>query len=408
MTIDTLTGLLEQQATKRGKQVAIRHKQLGVWQQSQWSDIYREVRTLAGTLQRYGFSPGDQLVLLSHPRPQAVLLSLAAQWLGGVAAPLDLLADQKQTQIMLQKLNPAYVFAEGQEEVEVLSNAGLQPALVLYADARGLSASGLSGSAQRGLVAYSAIHDVSLNTQAASLAQSSAQPTDAAFVFYRLDETGNIQLQTISHHELLSEGRILVAREHLTDKEEALAARAFAASGHARYLLAPWLQTGFRLNFPENLITRDNDRRELGPTLVAGTRETYQRLESLVRERLPQAGSWRRKWIDRVLRLDHLQRTPSLSLQGFIDYWLVIRPLRDVIGFSRTRVPLLVGKPLSISTEQFYLALGIEVRNWVEPVHWQILDLEATEHGRLGILSYQGQSSNEEVGPSLNLAGVNA
>ena len=52
--------------------------------------------------------------------------------------------------------------------------------------------------------------------------------------------------------------------------EEALAARVFAASGQARYLLAPWLSAGFCLNFPEALATRDTDRRELGPTLGAG------------------------------------------------------------------------------------------------------------------------------------------
>ncbi|MNR37341.1 hypothetical protein D3C85_1553490 [compost metagenome] len=66
--------------------------------------------------------------------------------------------------------------------------------------------------------------------------------------------------------------------ERLTEREEALAARAFAASGQARYLLAPWLLAGFRLNFPERLETRDQDRRELGPSLVLGTRETYGRL----------------------------------------------------------------------------------------------------------------------------------
>ncbi|MEZ0316184.1 MAG: long-chain fatty acid--CoA ligase, partial [Methylophilaceae bacterium] len=329
-----------------------------------------------------------------------------AQWLGGVAVPLDLLADRKQIQTLLQKLNPAYVFAEGQEEVELLNNVGLKPTLVVYADARGLS-----GNQQRGVVDYSTISEINAS-RSSNFAQSTAQATDRAFVFYRLDVTGNIQLQSISHHELLSEGRILVTREHLTHKEEALAARAFAASGHARYLLAPWLQAGFRLNFPENLVTRDNDRRELGPTLVAGTRQTYQRLESLVLERLPQIGTWRRKWIDRVLALNHSQRTStlffSLSLQRLLDYWLVIRPLRDVIGFSRTRVPLLVGEPLSVNTERFYLALGIEVRNWVEPMHWQVLDLDATEQGRLGVLSHQGQSSNEENSPTFNVAGVNA
>ncbi|HWU34672.1 MAG TPA: AMP-binding protein [Methylovorus sp.] len=388
MSHDTLPGLLQHQAAQRGADVAIRHKQLGIWHVLRWQEVWREVQHLAAVLQARGFQKGDALFLLSHPRPQALLLQLAAQWLGGVAAPVDLLAARDDTLRVLQGLRPTWVFAEGEDEIALLAEAGAVPRLLIYADQRGVVANHSSAH-----LAYAEALALAAETVQAAPQQQAplVAAVDHAFAFYRLeaqqaDQAPQLQLQTISHHELLNEGRRLLRQENLKPQDEALAARAFAASGHARYLLAPWLLAGFRLNFPENLATRDNDRRELGPTLVAGTRETYQRLESLVQQRLPQAGSWRRRLVDWALRtssatrkplvvsLRPVAKPPRFSLQLLLAQWLVINPLRDVIGFSRTRVPLLVGEPLPESSLRFFHSLGIEVRNWEEQAYWYVLE----------------------------------
>lgn len=69
-------------------------------------------------------------------------------------------------------------------------------------------------------------------------AEPPACATDSAavaFVFHADTHGPSLQL---SHAQLLGGARKLVAREHLSGAEEALAARVFAASGQARYLLA--------------------------------------------------------------------------------------------------------------------------------------------------------------------------
>ena len=411
MSNDTLPSLLRAQSEQRGADVAIRHKQLGIWHALRWQDAQREVLQLAAVLRERGFNKGDALFLLSHPRPQALLLQLAAQWLGGLAAPVDLLVERAVTVQLLQKLRPAFVFAEGEDEVALLAEAELAPRLVIYADRRGLA-----GDAQASRLDYAD----ALKLAAAPLHEAPlVAPVDHAFAFHRLDAGGLVHLQTISHHELLNEGRRLLRQENLSAADEALAARAFAASGHARYLLAPWLLAGFRLNFPENLATRDNDRRELGPTLVAGTRETYQRLESLVQQRLPQAGSWRRRLVDWALRTSSAARNPPpislkpaaksnrrFSLSLTLANWLVISPLRDVIGFSRTRVPLLVGEPLPESSLRFFRSLGIEIRNWEEHAYWYVLEGGRARVVKRGPSSLQVQASPSLAAAAINTAGI--
>ena len=351
----TLPEWLQWQARRQGEGIALRHKRLGVWRVRRWAELAAEVAALAGALQVRGFASGSTLAILSRPRPEALLAALAAQWLGGVAAlfdPLEAAGDQLE---LLRELHPEFVFAEGLEELQRLQAAALAPRLAFYADGRGVDEE--EGTA----LAYA--HLLAEGDAAQPALQARAERS--AFAFYRRGADGGREQQRISHAELLQEGQRLVQAERLGAGEEALAARAFAAGGQARYLLAPWLIAGFRLNFPENLATRDNDRRELGPTLVAGTRETYGRLYELAQARLPQPGTPQRRLVDWALA-----RRPGL-LRRTLGHWLVRRPLRDVLGFSRTHAPLLVGEPLDEAAQRFFADLGVEVRTWPDPAQWQ-------------------------------------
>ncbi|VVO69162.1 hypothetical protein PS850_01236 [Pseudomonas fluorescens] len=352
----TLPQWLQQQARQQGMGIALRHKRLGVWQVRTWGQLAAEVERLATTLQVRGFVPGASLVIVSRPRPEALIAALAAQWLGGVAVLLDPLEAAPAQVALLRELRSEWVFAEGHGEIQRLRAAGLTPGLLIYADGRGLAEVSQGGDT----LAFAHL----LQQRSDHRPELQARAERTAFAFYRLGTGQRIEQQRISHAELLQDGRRLVHSEQLGRQDEALAARAFAAGGHARYLLAPWLVAGFRLNFPENLATRDQDRRELGPTLVAGTRDTYERLHAQVLARLPAPGSWRRRLVDWAL-VAH----PG-ALQRHLGYWLIRRPLRDVLGFSRTRAPLLVGEALSPSTLAFFQALAIDVRTWPDPAQW--------------------------------------
>lgn len=362
MTIDTLPSWLNYQASTHGYRVAIRHKQLGIWKESNWENAKNEVFRLVQLLKSKGFAAGDTVYLLTHPRPEALLLSIAAQWLGGIAAPIDPKEDVIKTIRLFELIQPLFLFAEGQVQVDLALQLNQLPRLIIYADQRGLSK-----YENEALQYYSDTHEVELDIFDT---RSIAEPEHEAFAFFRLEEGQHFEVQFLTHREMLMQGRELVSHEKLTRDEEALAARSFAASGHVRYLLAPWLLTGFRLNFPENIDTRDNDRRELGPTLVAGTKETYQRLEVLINSRLPLEGTWLRKAFNWALGT---QSKRSLVNKVFAR-WLFLSPLRDVIGFSHTRVPLVVDEQLSEQSLKLFAALGINVRIWPDIRNWVRVD----------------------------------
>jgi long-subunit acyl-CoA synthetase (AMP-forming) len=364
-TPDTLPGWLRTQASLRGDAVALRHKRLGVWRPRTWREVEEEVLRLAAVLTARGFGPGDGLIALTHPRPQAAYVALAAQWLGGTVVPLDPTQDVASLENVLERLGPRFAFAEGEEQVLLLRRVSARSsplALLLFADARGL----VHGSDSE-ILSYEEATD-----QAATAGSAPPGPVargdQTAFVFCRTDgaaQRAEPVVDAVTHEDLLQLGRALAEAERLDDRLEALVSRVFAHSAHARYVLAPWLLTGFRINFPENTATRDHDRRELGPTMVVGTAETYGRLERRIADNLPPPGTLRRRLVDWALG------SPTGFLRRVLGEWLVRRPLRDVIGFSRVSVPLVVGPPLEGRAAELFSRLGIDVRAWPDPADFR-------------------------------------
>jgi hypothetical protein len=336
----SLPQALLQQSQTRGAQIALRYKQLGIWQTRSWSELAVEVSRLAGALHQKRFGASHDLLIISEARAEALLLALAAHWLGGSVSLLDPAVDNRD---LLAALAPDFAVAEGLEAVGQLRSAS--PGVLIFLDKRGLSA-----APDKGLVAYAAL----LDGVHVELPRPAVNATSKAFIFPSLN---GLLREELSHRDLLLGARQLVDVQGLDNHEQALAARVFAASGQARYLLAPWLVAGFCLNFPEGLSTRDNDRRELGPTLVLGTRESYARLELWAREHQPLPGS-----LSHGLYRWAMNPSPGV-LRRWLGHWLIRRPLLDVLGMSRLSKPLLVGEALTPQSTAFFSALGIQPRS---------------------------------------------
>src|SRR5471030_1335230 len=81
--IHTLPQALLLQAGTRGPAIALRYKRLGIWHPRSWSELAQDVSRLAAALHQRGFRRDDDLLIISQARAEALLLALAAQWLGG-------------------------------------------------------------------------------------------------------------------------------------------------------------------------------------------------------------------------------------------------------------------------------------------------------------------------------------
>ncbi|KAB2970640.1 AMP-binding protein [Zoogloea sp.] len=343
---DTLPAHLCEQARLQPRTVALRFKRLGIWHEKRWPDLLAEVAGAAAALQTDGFGNGDVLALLGQPSPEAVVMLLAAQWLGGVVAPLALDAEPEALASALIGLRPCIAFGDDQEQVDRLLAAGFSGKRLIYADARGLHA-------------YRQTVLASYGEWLAAAPDGSAYPhcvaRDVALRYHVAGGWDDGPVCRITHAEILDGARRLIAASGLNVGEEAFAGRRFAPAGVVRYLLAPWLLAGFTLNIAESPESRDPDRREIGPSLILGSAETYARLRSRIQARLPASrDGWRGRLVSAALH----------SRSGLLARILVRRPLAEVAGLGRVRHALVVGPAPDADLTEFFARLGVSLRRW--------------------------------------------
>ena len=139
--LPTFPRLFADNARRLAGKVAIREKDLGIWQSWTWSEAFAYVRDLANGLAALGFKRGDRLAVIGDNRPQLYWAMVAAQALGGVPVPLYQDSIEKEMQFIIDHAEARFAVVEDQEQVDKLislKETGSRLETIVYEDGRGL------------------------------------------------------------------------------------------------------------------------------------------------------------------------------------------------------------------------------------------------------------------------------
>ena len=139
--LDTFPRLVLRHAAERGRKIAMRHKDLGLWQSWSWSEIAANMRAYAAGLALLGVERGEAVAIIGANRPRLYWTFLAAQALGAIPVPVyaDAIADELG--YVLDDAGCVIAVAEDHEQVDkILSIMGRVPQLrhLLYDEPKGL------------------------------------------------------------------------------------------------------------------------------------------------------------------------------------------------------------------------------------------------------------------------------
>ncbi|HSE05906.1 MAG TPA: AMP-binding protein, partial [Methylomirabilota bacterium] len=139
--LDTFPKLALRNAQRFPQKVAIREKDLGIWQSHTWSEYAEQARLIALGLAALGFARGEKTAVVGDNRPQLYWAMLATQALGGVPVPLYQDSIEQEMQYIVGHAEARFAVVEDQEQVDKLLLVRARcPALeyIIYADPRGL------------------------------------------------------------------------------------------------------------------------------------------------------------------------------------------------------------------------------------------------------------------------------
>jgi long-chain acyl-CoA synthetase len=372
--LDTFPKLVRDNAERLPRHVAIREKDLGIWQSYTWRNYLDRSRRIALGLAYLGFVRGDKTAIIGDNRPELYWATLATQALGGVPVPLYQDSIEKELTYIVGHAEARFAVAEDQEQVDKLLRVREQcPKLevIVYADPRGLrsySEPGLLSLAEleeRG-EKFALGHPTYFDEELAR-----GRRGDTAVICYTSGTTGSPKGAMLSYSNLIEMARIATTREGLGPGDEALAYLPMAWVGDHMLSYAQAIVAGFTINCPESAATVLHDLKEIGPTYFFAPPRIWENLLTSVMIRIEDA-AWPKRRLTRFF-LDLAQEGERRRLAGQaqpllsrllapLGSLLVYGPLRDNLGMRRIRIAYTAGEALGPEIFVFFRALGINVK----------------------------------------------
>ncbi|HET7199338.1 MAG TPA: AMP-binding protein, partial [Burkholderiales bacterium] len=357
-SLETFPRLLLERARRTPGKIAIREKDLGIWQSWAWSRVLEEVRVLACGLAAQGFKRGDRLAVVGDNRPRLYMSMMAAQALGGIPVPLYQDAVAGEMAFVLEDAEIEYAVAEDQEQVDkLLEILAQRPRLrrIYFDDPRGLR-----HYAQGQLMSLESLEAIgrdfaARNPEFFSGEIDKGRASDVAVILYTSGTTGHPKGVAQTHAAMIATAQVLVEFDGIGASDDLLCYLPMAWVGDFLYSYAQVHIAGFCLNCPESPETVMTDLREIGPTYFFAPPRIYENILTQVMIRIEDAGWAKRSMFHAFMRIaKHAgmkilegRRVPPVDrLLYRLGELLVYGPLKNVLGLSRLRVAYTGGEEI--------------------------------------------------------------
>ncbi|MEZ5645859.1 MAG: long-chain fatty acid--CoA ligase [Burkholderiaceae bacterium] len=368
---DTIADMFWNGVQRRGDQVWLRQKDLGIWRSWTWNQVGQAVNEVGHGLLALGFDHRETASILSNTNIEWVLCDLAVLSANGVANGIYPTDAASQVQYLCEDSRTTVLFVEDDEQLdkalEVRDSLPLLRKIVVF-DMEGLrefhDEQVISLDDLRALGReHARTHPDTLKERTAAIS-----PDDLAILVYTSGTTGKPKGAMHAHKGLVYTVRgynTLIARDESDECMCFLPLCHIAERMGGEYFS---LYTGSRLNFVENPETVPENVREIAPTVFTAVPRVWEKFYSGVMITLKEASATQQAayaWAigvgqqvaDRVLQGAHVPA--GLRLRFRLARLLVLDNVRKLIGIHRARFLVTGAAPISPDLVRWYLALGV-------------------------------------------------
>jgi long-chain acyl-CoA synthetase len=370
----TLGELLLDNARRVPRAVALREKDLGIWQEYTWRGYLDEVLALAAGLEALGFSEGDALIVLGDNRPRLYFGMLAASVLRGIPVPVFPDAIPDEVRHIVGSCEARFALAEDQEQIDKLLDLRKRTGhleVLVFDDPRGLGAYPDSGLRAYAAVRARGVERLGAEPELRDALVGRARPGDPAVLLHSSGTTGAPKGIMLAHRQLLAAVRNARACRYFEEGEEIVAYLPMAWVGDFVFSVAAAIALGFTVNIPERQETVLENLQEIAPTLYFAPPRSWDQMLTQVQVRMEEAPFLKRWLYHRLVpvaveieraRMEGRSASVGRRLLRALGEPVMYGPLKDYLGLSRVRRAYTGGEAVGEDTFLFFRGLGVNLK----------------------------------------------
>ncbi|MEZ5824994.1 MAG: AMP-binding protein [Geminicoccaceae bacterium] len=366
--LDTFAKLLLHNAANWPDDVAMREKDLGIWNAYSWADCRNEVRAIFFGLKSLGLERGEALAIIGRNRPNWVWSALAGHAAGAMSLGIyeDVLPNEAG--YLLDYAGSRIVMAEDEEQVDKLLEVAERDddkpespiRWIIYHDDRGMRKYD-----DPRLVSWSGLKErgEELARERPTLFEdeiASGRGEDIGILCTTSGTTSNPKLAMLAQKDFLTHLSRYLEADPREPTDEYVCMLPLPWIMEQVYVIGMPLLSRIRINFPESPETAMADMREIGPTHLLLAPRVWEQTAADMRSRILDAGPFSR-WIFNAC-VNRGMRAIEKGRRSWIAELFLMGALRDRLGFSKVKSAATGGAATGPDTFKFFLAMGVPLR----------------------------------------------
>ena len=378
----TVASLARDWARRSPRQVAMREKDFGIWQEYTWAETWDLIETAAHGLLALRLEVGDRVAIHSEDRPEWVVLDMATVAVRGITVGLYPTNPMAEVEYLIGDCSPVVFFAEDQEQadkvLEVPTETAASVRRIIYTEPRG----------------FGDYHDPRLlfwdtflemgrrhredHPGAVAERMAAATDTDVMTLVYTSGTTGPPKGAMLTNaNAAYCIDKIVNETQRFPDgvgpNPKDLIVTYLPLCHVAERIFSTWTLVGAgpSLNFAESIETVTENLREVQPTLFFGVPRIWERLHATVLIKSSDATWFKRVFLKFTLALAKLIGRQKVANGGShtlvsrllyaVAQPLVFRAMKERVGLRRCRHAGSGAAAIAPEVLEFFVGIGVPV-----------------------------------------------
>ncbi|MBW1681726.1 MAG: AMP-binding protein [Deltaproteobacteria bacterium] len=374
MKEDTIPKLFLRNKYRYQNKVALREKDLGIWQRVTWRDYWSHVCFFALGLKRLGLKKGDKVSILGDNCREWLYADMAAQCSSAITVGIYPTDVAFQVKYILENSESRFVVAKDQEQVDkILEVKNDLPLLkkIIVVDMKGLRR-----YRDPMIISFKDVEAIgeAFHKKQPDLFEEMVRNTraeDIGIIVYTSGTTGQPKGAMISQKNMISMIRGLSQVLNFRPSDSFVSALPLCHIAERMFSLIFPMWAGCTVNFAESVVTLQEDLREISPTVFLNVPRIWEKIHSNIMIRMEDAVFFKRWIFKAMMPIGERVAEYKLNFENVPIHWrilyglaylLLFRALRNQMGLLEARIFVSGAAPLSPDIMKFFHSIGISIR----------------------------------------------